>query len=285
MNASPADQLSTYELAQLLHFYAESGVEWALEDEPVDRFLEYAELEARRAARLSQPERAQEARAERRPDAGRQASPPPRQQPMAIPDGEAVAEAQRLAAAARTLEELADGVAAFTGCNLRNSARNTAFMSGNHAAKILVVGGAPSADDDRDGAPFSGPAGGMLARMLAGIAIALDEVLIANLVPWRPPGNRPPTPHETEICRPFDIRLIEILKPRAVLALGSHPAKVLSGSTEGIHSLRGKRIDLDIAGQMVPMIATFHPLEIMQTPLNKRFAWQDLLAFNALLTA
>lgn len=284
MNAMPADQLDARALAQLLHFYAESGVEWALEDEPVDRFAEFEALEARRAAQQAQPDRAQEARAERRPAPDRQPAPPPRQQAVAIPDAEAVAEAQRIAAQANTLDELADAVASFTGCNLRNGARNTAFMSGNHAAPIAIAGGVPGADDDRDGVPFSGPAGGMLARMLAGISIPVENVLMFNLVPWRPPGNRPPTPHEAEICRPFDMRLLELLKPKAILALGSYPAKALSGSAEGIHALRGKRIDVAVGGSLVPMFATFHPLEIIQTPLNKRLAWQDLLAFNAELT-
>lgn len=284
MNVAAADQLNAYELAQLLHFYAESGVEWVLEDEPVDRFAEFAALAAQRAAPAREPERAAAAPAIERQRPAEKPVAPPRQQVVAIPDAEAIAEAQRLAAQAMTLEELAAAVAGFTGCNLRNSARNVAFMSGSPTARFAIAGGVPSADDDRDGMPFSGASGTMLEKMLAGIAIPSADVMMFNLVPWRPPGNRAPTAHETEICRPFNMRLLEIVKPVAVLALGNYPAKMLSGSMEGIHALRGKRIDIDVGGAKVPMLATFHPQDIISTPLNKRLVWQDLLAFRAEIT-
>jgi DNA polymerase len=281
MNVPSADHLNTFELAQLMHFYAESGVEWVLEDDPVDRFTEYVAQEARRAAPTArEPARSATAAASQRQPAVEKPAPQARQT-VAIPDAEAIAEARRIAGEAMTIEALAEAVSAFAGCNLRNSARTTAFMSGNKTARIAIAGGLPGADDDRDGAPFSGASGVMLARMLAGISIPPEDVLMFNLIPWRPPGNRAPTAHETDICRPFSIRLLDILKPTAVLALGTYPAKVLSGSAEGIHALRGKRIDIDIGGATVPMFATFHPQDIISTPLNKRLVWQDLLAFRA----
>lgn len=286
MTAQSAQSLSPAELVQLMHFYAEAGVDWLIEEEPQDRFAEFAAMEVARAkpaprAAAGVPQSQPEQLAAR--GAARPAVAPVRQA-VAVPDAEAVSEAQRVAASARTAEELALAVAAFGGCNLRNSARNTVFMAGNPAARIAIAAGMPSADDDRDGVPFSGAAGEMLRKMLAGIGLSLEDVLLFNLIPWRPPGNRPPTPHELEICRPFGLRLIELVAPQHVLALGNLPAKILSGSGEGIHALRGRWIDLPTSGSAVPMMATFHPQDLVAAPACKRLAWQDLLAFKAALT-
>jgi DNA polymerase len=282
MNSASAQSLTLNELFQLVHFYAESGVDWALEDEPQDRFAEFAAMEAARARPV---ERAPVETAESRPQRPQaRAAPPPIRTPVAIPDAEAVAESQRIAAAAGTLDGLAAAVAAFGGCNLRNSARMTAFMSGDTNARIAIAGGISSADDDRDGRPFSGPAGAMLAKMLAGIGVAPDDVLTFNLIPWRPPGNRLPTPQELEICRPFGMRLIELLKPQAVLALGNFSAKFFSGSNKTIHVLRGRWMEVAADGATVPVMATFHPQDLINTPSCKRFAWADLLAVRAKLT-
>jgi uracil-DNA glycosylase family 4 len=281
MTTPSADHFNARELAQLMHFYAETGVEWLLEEAPVDRFAEFVELEAQRTAPMRSPQSSPKVLQRQAPV---DKPPVPQRQAIAVPDAEAVAEAVRIAAQATTLAELAEAVIGFTGCNLRNSARNVAFLSGSATARIAIAGGVPGADDDRDGAPFSGASGAMLARMLAGIGIAPADVLLFNLVPWRPPGNRAPTQHESDICRPFTLRLLEILKPAAVLALGNYPAKTLSGSAEGIHALRGKRIEIDVGGEKIPMLATFHPQDIIATPLNKRLVWQDLLAFRAEIT-
>jgi DNA polymerase len=282
MNAPSAQSLSLNELFQLVHFYAEAGVDWALEDEPQDRFAEFAAMEAARA-RPAERAPAEPAESSRQRPQTRPAPPPIRTQ-VAIPDAEAVAESRRIAAAASTLTELAAAVAAFGGCNLRNSARTTAFMSGNPNARIAIAGGISSADDDRDGQPFSGQAGAMLAKMLAGIGMSLDDVLLFNPIPWRPPGNRLPTANEADICRPFGMRLIELLRPQGVLALGNFSARFFSGSNETIHGLRGRWLEVETGGVAVPVMATFHPHDLIAAPLCKRFAWADLLAFRAKLT-
>jgi DNA polymerase len=283
MNSPSAQSLTLNELFQLVHFYAESGVDWVLEDEPQDRFAEFAAMEAARARPAERvPAEIVESRPQRQQ--ARAAPPPPIRTPVAIPDAEAVAESRRIAAAATTLDELAAAVSDFGGCNLRNSARMTAFMSGNTSARIAIAGGISSADDDRDGQPFSGPAGAMLAKMLAGIGVPPDDVLTFNLIPWRPPGNRLPTPNELDICRPFGMRLIELLRPQAVLALGNFSARFFSGSNETIHGLRGRWMEVEAGGAAVPIMATFHPQDLVAAPLCKRFAWADLLAFRAKLT-
>jgi len=283
MNVSSAQSLTLNELFQLMHFYAEAGVETLLEDEPQDRFAEFAALAAQRtAAAMASVEQSAT-------PAGRSAltrpSPPPAVRPnVAIPDAEAAAEARRVAAEAASVDALAAAVAGFTGCNLRNSARNTVFLRGDPAAEIVIAAGMPSADDDRDGGPFAGQAGAMLERMLAGIGLAPDKAMLINLIPWRPPGNRMPTPHELDICRPFGMRLIELMRPKAVLALGNFSARFFSGSTETIHALRGRWLEAEIGGKPVRIMATFHPQDLVAAPPCKRLAWQDLLAFRQELT-
>ncbi len=282
----PADQLLPDELAALMHFYAEAGVGWLGEDEPIDRFAEFVALSSARnqprtaPAALEQPQRTSTERASGRPERveARPAAPPA----VAIPDAEAVEAAVRLAAAASSAEALIDAVSGFGGCNLRNSARNTVFAAGDLAARIAIIGGVPSADDDREGTPFAGPAGVMLSRMLAGIGLDSAGVVSFNLIPWRTPGDRAPTVREVEICLPFGMRLLELMRPQAVLVLGNFPVRVLSKAAKGsIHSLRGKWFD--IGG--VPGLATFHPQEMMTAPTCKGLAWQDILRFRAEMDA
>lgn len=285
MNSPSVQSLSLNELFQLVHFYAEAGVEWMLEDAPQDRFAEFAAMEAARAAPREPPRRetaAPQAASASPRQAARPAAAPVR--PAAVvPDAEAVSEARRVAAEAATLDDLALAVAAFGGCNLRNSARSTAFLTGNVEARIAIAGGLPSADDDRDGQPFSGPAGAMLEKMLAGIGIRREDVLQFNIIPWRPPGNRAPTPHELDICRPFGLRALELLKPNGVLALGNLPARFFSGSNETIHGLRGRWMEVEAGNVRLPVMTTFHPQDLMAAPPCKRLAWQDLLDFRAKL--
>lgn len=285
MDQIPADQLLPDELAALMHFYAEAGVSWLGEDEPIDRFAEFVAFNSSRnqaravPAALEQPQASAE-RPNRKPERteARPAAPPA----MAIPDAEAVEAAVRLAAEAPSPQALIEAVSGFGGCNLRNSARNAVFAGGNLAARIAVIGGVPSADDDREGAPFSGPAGAMLSRMLAGIGLDSADVLTFNLIPWRTPGDRAPTVREVEICLPFGLRLLELTRPQAVLVLGNFPVRVLSHAAKGsIHSLRGKWFD--IAG--VPALATFHPQEMVTAPTCKGLAWQDILRFRAEMDA
>jgi DNA polymerase len=278
--SSSIDALSPAELGQLMHFYAESGVEWLLEDEPLDRFAEFERqvAERSRAAAAARDPKSPEAPSRER------AAAPAVIKPAALPDGEAVSEAQRIASAAQSVEALIEAVAAFTGCNLRNSARTSAFFKGSTAAKIAIAGGCPGPDDDRHGAPFSGAHGEMLDRMTAALGWGKDDVAVFNVIPWRPPGNRAPTPHEVEICRPFSTRLVELLRPKALLSMGNFPARFFSNSQESIHSLRGRWITLTVNGEVVPLMPTFHPQDLISAPACKRHAWQDLLNFKARLS-
>lgn len=290
MNA--ASDLNPAELAALLHFYADAGVDWLVDDEPADRI---AEFEAQKAAK-------QQARAPAAARDGSAADGPPgaqadgggnaaRRAPasatspspafVAVPDGEAVAAARSAADGARSLAELKTALEAFTGCNLKNSARSTVFASGDTGSGIMVIGPMPNADDDRDGRPFAGRAGDLLDRMLAAIGLSRDGVLLTNIIPWRPPGNRMPSQAELDICRPFIERQVALAEPRMLLLLGNFPARFFLGEGGTIHTMRGEWRTANPAGRESAALATFHPQELLAAPGNKALAWQDLLTFKS----
>ncbi|MCK3775443.1 uracil-DNA glycosylase [Ensifer sesbaniae] len=289
-----AHDLSPAELAALLAFHADAGVEWLLEEEPVDRFAEFEAMKAARSnartatasnraeAPATQPAARQTAAAAPPQSRENRAPAPAVSAPaVAIPDAQAIEEARFAAESARSLAELRVAMEGFAGCNLRNSARNLVFAEGDSASGIMVVGPMPYADDDRDGQPFAGRLGEMLTRMLAGIGLARENVLLSNVVPWRPPGNRVPTAREADICRPFIERQIALAEPKHLLLLGNFTARFFFGGSDTIHQLRGEWRELPIGGITVPTLATLHPQDLVTAPVNKRFAWQDLLAFKA----
>ena len=289
-----AHDLSPAQLAALLAFHADAGVEWLLEEEPVDRFAEFEAMKAARSnartatasnraeAPATQPAARQTAAAAPPQSRENRAPAPAVSAPaVAIPDAQAIEEARFAAESARSLAELRVAMEGFAGCNLRNSARNLVFAEGDSASGIIVVGPMPYADDDRDGQPFAGRLGEMLTRMLAGIGLARENVLLSNVVPWRPPGNRVPTAREADICRPFIERQIALAEPNHLLLLGNFTARFFFGGSDTIHQLRGEWRELPIGGITVPTLATLHPQDLVTAPVNKRFAWQDLLAFKA----
>jgi DNA polymerase len=191
-----------------------------------------------------------------------------------------VEQARFAAESARSLSELKTAIEAFSSCNLKNSARSTIFASGTPEGRIMVIGPMPSADDDREGTPFAGRAGLLLDKMLAAIGLRRDGILLTNVIPWRPPGNRAPSAPEIEICRPFIERQIALAEPKALLLLGNFTARHFFGSAETIHGLRGQWREIDILGRTIPAIASLHPQELLTAPINKRLAWSDLLAFK-----
>ncbi|ENN86221.1 putative DNA-directed DNA polymerase protein [Rhizobium freirei PRF 81] len=288
-----ASDLTSAELAALLHFHADAGVDWLLEDEPVDRFAEFEAMRAARqgaraaAPRPEAPQPTAKAQPDRRQSAKPAVAPPPaspRNAP-AIPDEQAVEQARFAAESARSLSELKTAIEAFNSCNLKNSARSTIFASGTPEGRIMVIGPMPSADDDREGTPFAGRAGQLLDKMLAAISLQRDGILLTNVIPWRPPGNRAPSAPEIEICRPFIERQIALAEPKALLLLGNFTARHFFGSAETIHGLRGQWRDISILGRTIPAIASLHPQELLTAPINKRLAWNDLLAFKSRIDA
>ncbi|WP_322418532.1 uracil-DNA glycosylase [Mesorhizobium huakuii] len=282
---------SPTDIADILAFYASAGVDEALEDAPVNRFAEAAARPVERAPAPVAPPR--EEKAPERPAAppGLDASkvpdaPPARSSVAAVPDEAQAALARQLAATATTLDELRQHMAAFDGCNLKATAKNLVFADGNPEAAVMLVGEAPGRDEDIEGLPFVGRSGRLLDRMLAAIGLDRTSVYIANVIPWRPPGNRTPTPHETEICRPFIERQIELVNPKVLINLGGPSAKTLLNTSEGILRLRGNwRVHTTASGIAIPAMPTLHPAYLLRTPAHKKLAWRDFLEVKAKLRA
>lgn len=271
------------DLRELLAFYADAGVDEPLADEPIDRFTQPA---ARPPAKASTAPQADVVPETSRQPASRPAAapvstasrPPAPPQAMAVPDQAQAAAARALAGSASTLDELREALASFDGCNLKFTAKNLAFADGNPQADLMLVGEAPGRDEDLQGLPFVGRSGQLLDRMLAAIGLDRNSAYIANVIPWRPPGNRTPTPHETEICRPFIERQIELVNPKVLVNLGGPSAKTLLNTTEGILRLRGNwRVHTTASGTAVPAMPTLHPAYLLRTPAHKRLAWRDFL--------
>jgi DNA polymerase len=257
----------------LLRWYVEMGADEAIDLEPVDRLATPA-ISAAAPATV--------------PDARRQAdravaTTPPSAHTESL--SEAAQSARRLAAGAATVEALAALVAGFDGCSLKRTATNTVFADGNRAAPVMIIGEGPGADEDRIGRPFVGRAGQLLDRMLATIGLARDKVAITNVVYWRPPGNRTPTPAEIASCLPFVLRHIMLVKPEVLVLCGGAAAGALLAQGRGITRLRGHWFDLAIPGldRSMPTLPMFHPSFLLRTPERKREAWRDLLSLRARL--
>jgi uracil-DNA glycosylase len=187
--------------------------------------------------------------------------------------------ARELARSAGSLAELRALLETFDGCALKKTAKRLCLSRGSADARIMLIGEAPGKDEDAKGVPFVGQAGQLLDRMLAAAGLAQADVYITNLVFWRPPANRTPSPEEVQVCQPFVERQIELLSPSMLIFLGNAAAKQLTGATEGITKLRGRW--LSYAG--IPAMATLHPAYLLRNPIAKRLAWRDLLAIREAL--
>jgi DNA polymerase len=254
--------METHAALALLEWQIELGATEAIGDSPVNRF-EAAE-----------------------------AAPPPRVAAPAVPAPEPamaaaadpVAEATAAAAAATDLAALREAIAAFDHCELKRGARTLVFADGNPAARVLILGEAPGRDEDLQGLPFVGRAGQLLDQMVAAIGLdrrspdAENAVYITNVLPWRPPQNRDPSPEEIAMMMPFVRRHIELADPDVIVAMGNHACQGLLGR-RGITQLRGKW-DAALGRPVLPMV---HPAYLLRTPHAKREAWADLLSLQARL--
>lgn len=259
----------TLSVNQLLRFYLDAGVDETIGTEPLDRYA------LSKAAKAAPPKTAST------PSAASQHAPSARPQSAAVPSVSAAGQSAVAAAqAVTTLAELRSAVEAFEGCSLKSTAKNTVFADGNPEARLMVIGEAPGGDEDRQGLPFVGVSGKLLDKMLESIGYTRETAYITNVVPWRPPGNRKPTPEEVAVCTPFLERHVALIKPQVILMVGGLSAKTLLNRTEGITRLRGRWENVATPGleAPVPAIATFHPAYLLRSPQQKRLAWRDLLA-------
>jgi DNA polymerase len=207
----------------------------------------------------------------------------PRPISAALPAGPA--DAKRLAEACATLVELRAALAGFSGCGLRDTATNLVFGEGPEDARLMVIGDAPGADEDRSGRPFCGPPGMLLDKMLASAGFNRAELRVATLLPWRPPGDRDPTESEIAMCLPFLRRQVALVRPACVLLLGGTAAKALLPGylgKAGIRKLRGQWQRLSVPGvqRSIDCLPTFHPAYLLRSPSAKREAWHDLIALR-----
>jgi uracil-DNA glycosylase family 4 len=258
------------EALALLAWYQAMGADEAVGDEPANCFAEFAEnalppqLAATRKAVPAQPRAA--ALRPARTETGSMA-------------------AREIAATAATLAELQSLLAQFEGCTLKRTAKSLCFARGSEGARIMLIGEAPGRDEDIAGKPFVGRAGQLLDRMLASIGLDESSVYITNVVYWRPPGNRTPTPEEVEACAPFLARQIELIAPKLLVLLGGAAAKSVLGVSEGIMRLRGKWLTYPSASGDLPTLATLHPAYLLRNPAAKRLSWRDLLMVKSALDA
>jgi DNA polymerase len=299
-------------LAALLRWYAEMGVDCAMGETPVDRFEQSLRPppDKRKIEEFAEPTPAEPPQRSPLPQAA--PNPPPRSSkspPQAVTPAPAAAHpytanphaaiphaanphaamshdaaaasAREQAAGARTLQELRERLEAFDNCALKHSATRLVFADGAPDAKIMIVGEGPGADEDRIGRPFVGRAGQLLDKMLAAIGLDRSKVYIANVVPWRPPGNRTPTPQELALCLPFIRRQIELVEPEFLVLLGASAAQTLLNEKEGIMRLRGHWRDYHggegtIPALTIPALPMLHPAYLLRAPLKKAQAWRDL---------
>ncbi len=257
-DAASLDQIDPNDALAMLAWQVELGADEAILDVPIDRF----EL----PASVAKPVVAKDA-------------------PVAeVPEIDPVAQAKALAQGAGALDALRDAMAAYEHCELKKGARNMVFADGKPGARIMVIGEAPGRDEDRVGKPFVGAAGQLLDAMFSAIGLARDAddvrsaLYITNVLPWRPPQNRDPSPDEIEMMMPFLARHIALAKPEVLVVMGNIAAGALLGK-RGITRLRGTWTE----AQGLPCLPMFHPAYLLRQPLQKRAAWADLQALRAKL--
>lgn len=244
-----------------LAWEVEAGADETIQDIPVNRYELAAEAP--------------------KPLAEKAASPPVAAGPI---QADPVAAARSAAAHAQSLDTLREAITGFDLCDLKKGARNTVFADGNPKARVLILGEAPGAEEDREGRPFVGRAGQLLDRMFAAIGLSRTSpdsesaFYITNVMPWRPPGNRDPEPAEIAMMMPFVERHIALVDPQVIIAVGNTSLFALTGH-KGILRARGNW------GQALgkPMLPMTHPAYLLRNPAAKREAWADLLSLQARL--
>lgn len=260
------DQKAHDSWISLLDFYIEAGVDCVLDEEAHNYFEEY-KLSLQTPQDISLPQQQKQALS---------SLPATPVLALSAPDQASLA-AREQALQARSLSELESLLKSFDGCSLKFSARNLVFGDGNPKSSIMFVGEAPGADEDRQGIPFVGRSGMLLDRILKAIGLTREHVYITNIIPWRPPGNRTPTPQEIAICKPFIERHIQLVNPRFLVTLGGPATQTLIGVKDGILKTRGRWFTYEDSPLSIQTLATLHPAYLLRQPLQKRLAWKDFL--------
>lgn len=258
----------------ILRWYLDAGVDETMGEEPVDRYAASRRAAEARAAVVPPPP---SSRPSLRPAAV--AAEPSAETAMLLSASALPGTAAHLAAGCADLQALRHAMEGFEGLPLKQAAGSTVFGDGNPEAAVMCIGEAPGQEEGRRGIPFVGPSGKLLDRMLASIGLDRATAYITNVVPWRPPANRKPTPDEVAVCMPFLTRHIELVDPQVLILLGGASASAVLAKADGINRLRGRWFEFNSPGlpRPVPVLATFHPAYLLRTPEAKRDAWRDLL--------
>ena len=271
-------RLGAIDAAEALRWWVRAGVEATLDETPHDRFAESSGAEQRPGPNA--PGSARE------PSTALETASPARQSGGGKPPEAAEIAARALAEAATDLETLRSVMADFDGCALKRTATQLVFADGVPGSRVMFVGEAPGGDEDRIGRPFVGRAGQLLDRMLGAVELDRRSVYIANVVPWRPPGNRTPTLQETQACLPFIRRQIDFADPEILVCLGGSAVQTLLGVQGGITRVRGSWFDYKRdSGPPIRALAMFHPAYLLRQPAQKRLAWADMRTLAAALKA
>jgi uracil-DNA glycosylase family 4 len=261
-----SDTLST------LNWLVEAGADEAIADQPVNRLVAKPQAAAPAPAVLRSAQPAPAAR-------------PAPAAPLPL-DDDAIGGAMAAAGAATSLAELKAAMEAFEGCALKRTATNTVFADGVAEGRVMLIGEAPGRDEDRIGKPFVGRAGQLLDKMLASIGLdRKTNAYITNVINWRPPDNRDPSPEEAAACLPFLRRHIELARPKVIILLGAVAARHVVGVSDGIMKLRGRWMEYRVDDEMVPLMPTLHPAYLLRQPAHKKLAWRDLQAVRERMKA
>ena len=263
-----------------LQWHLDAGVDEALSSSPVD------------ATKMPEKPKRDEPPAQTKPQTKEIASEP------ILGASDAKREAIKLAKSVKNLDELKQAIASFDGLDLKNTAANLVFSDGNDKADVMLIGEAPGADEDRFGKPFVGESGQLLDKIVSYIDLARDHsepanaIYLSNVLNWRPPGNRTPSPAEIEVSLAFIEKHIALVQPKILVFCGGVPAKAMLNASSGISKLRGKFHEytpvtkelFDTTPSPIPAIATYHPSNLITTPSQKRLVWQDMILLKKKLT-
>ncbi len=264
----------------VLEWFLDNGINEILSSEPVDKTLPVSPLPSTVSVPMASVSTS---------------NPPPLQPPSTAEQplmgtAQAIIEAQQCAREAKTLEELKQAIANFEGLSIKKTALNMVFCDGNPKADVMIVGEAPGADEDRQGKPFVGASGQLLDIIFKRIGLTRSAedphqaTYISNILNWRPPGNRTPTPDEMKIALPFIERHIQLISPKILVLVGNTPMKTLLNTKEGIKKMRGQwhpyqtiTPDLGPLNHEIIALPTFHPAFLLRNPYEKKTVWQDMI--------
>lgn len=276
--------------ADILAWYLDAGVDEAIGEEPLDRYALVKAAQAQRAAQaeamLKESRTEQDAPTPQKPGRGTPAPSLAQVRPADTGVGEeAMKSAVDLAGGAKSLDELREALEGFDGCPLKKTAMNLVFGDGDPDARVVFIGEAPGADEDRQGIPFVGASGRLLDKMIGSIGLQRADVFISNTVFWRPPGNRTPNQGEIAVCLPFVERIIELIDPAVLITVGGPATHSLLAQQGSVSRLRGRWFTYETPRMSHPIAASamYHPAYLLRTPAQKRQAWADMLGIKAKL--